>query len=325
MGADADSELELRTDSLGRVRQGGHEGRDQMTKQESKWRRVECAEDIRRRVAASGIKSVLLAGVCFLSTLIPGTPVRAQTSNQYPFQNPAMALEERVNNIVSLMTLDEKIAFFSSRPGVPRLDIRAMGQVEGLHGLARGGPSNWGRRNPVPTTIFPQAIGMAETWDTEVIHQAAAVEAYEVRYIAQNEKYGGRGGLIVRAPNADLGRDPRWGRTEECYGEDPFFNGTLVTAFVKGLQGDHPKYWQTASLLKHFFANSNEDLRDSSSSDFDEQLFREYYSVPFRMGFEDGGARCFMTSYNQWNHVPCTVQPVIRNVATMNGVWTESS
>jgi beta-glucosidase len=190
-----------------------------------------------------------------------------------------------------------------------------MGQVEGLHGLARGGPSNWGRRNPVPTTVFPQAYGLGETWDPEILCQVAATEGYETRYIAQNPKYGGRGGLIVRAPNADLGRDPRWGRTEECYGEDPFFNGTMVTAFVKGLQGDHPKYWQTASLLKHFFANSNEDLRDSSSSDFDEQLFREYYSVPFRKGFEDGGARCFMTSYNQWNHVPCTVQPVIRSVA----------
>src|ERR1039458_7006308 len=261
------------------------------------------------------MKFSFVVSLSCLSAVFAGTPVLAQTTNQFPFQNPAMALEERVDNIVSLMTLDEKIAFFSSRPGVPRLGIRAMGHVEGLHGLARGGPSNWGRRNPVPTTIFPQAIGMAETWDTEGTHQAAAVEGYEVRYIAQNEKYGGRGGLIVRAPNADLGRDPRWGRTEECYGEDPFFNGTLVTAFVKGLQGDHPKYWQTASLLKHFFANSNEDLRDSSSSDFDEQLFREYYSVPFRMGFEDGGARCFMTSYNQWNHVPCTVQPVIRNVA----------
>jgi beta-glucosidase len=234
---------------------------------------------------------------------------------QYPFQNPELPLEDRVNNIVSLMTLQEKIAFLSSRPGVPRLGIRAMGHVEGLHGLARGGPSNWGRRNPVPTTIFPQAIGMAETWDTDIMHQAGAVEGYEVRYISQNEKYDGRSGLIVRAPNADLGRDPRWGRTEECYGEDPFFNGTMAVAFIKGLQGDHPKYWLTASLLKHFFANSNEDDRDSSSSDFDEQLFREYYSMPFRMGFEEGGARCFMTSYNQWNHVPCTVQPVINDVA----------
>jgi beta-glucosidase len=252
--------------------------------------------------------------VMFLFASFGGVSALAQT-NQYPFQNPDLPLEERVNNIVSLMTLQEKVAFLSSRPGVPRLGIRAMGHVEGLHGLARGGPSNWGRHNPVPTTIFPQAIGMAETWDTDIMHQAGAVEAYEVRYISQNEKYGGRGGLIVRAPNADLGRDPRWGRTEECYGEDPFFNGTLAVAFIKGLQGDHPKYWLTASLLKHFFANSNEDERDSSSSDFDEQLFREYYSVPFRMGFEEGGARCFMTSYNQWNHVPCTVQPVINDVA----------
>ena len=75
----------------------------------------------------------------------------------------------------------------------------------------------------------------------------------------------------MRAPNADLGRDPRWGRTEECYGEDPFFNGTMVVAYVKGLQGDHPKYWLSAALLKHFFANSNEDGRMGSSSDFDEQ------------------------------------------------------
>jgi len=249
-----------------------------------------------------------------IGLVLLGAPGFAQT-NQYPFQDPNLPLAERVDNIVSLMTLDEKVAFFSSRPGVPRLGIRAMGHVEGLHGLARGGPSNWGRRNPVPTTIFPQAYGLGETWDPEMLRQVAAVEGYEVRYLAQNEKYGGRGGLIVRAPNADLGRDPRWGRTEECYGEDPFFNGTMVAAFVRGLQGDDPKYWQAASLLKHFFANSNEDKRDRSSSDFDEPLFREYYSVPFRMGIEDGGARCFMTSYNQWNHVPCTVQPVIRKVA----------
>jgi beta-glucosidase len=113
----------------------------------------------------------------------------------------------------------------------------------------------------VPTTIFPQAYGLGETWDPDMLRQAAAVEGYEDRYLAQNRKYGGRVGLIVRAPNADLGRDPRWGRTEECYGEDPFFNGTMVTAFVRGLQGDDPKYWQTAALLKHFFANSNENLR----------------------------------------------------------------
>jgi len=86
-------------------------------------------------------------------------------------------------------------------------------------------------------------------------------------------------------------------------------------ALIHGLQGDNPKYWRAASLLKHFFANSNENGRDHTSSDFDEALLREYYTVPFRMGFEEGGARCFMASYNEWNHVPCTVQPVINDVA----------
>jgi beta-glucosidase len=256
------------------------------------------------------------ARLIFLAAAIAGVTAPAQT-DQYPFQNPDLPVEERVNNIVSLMTLQEKVAFLSSRPGVPRLGIRAMGHVEGLHGLACGGPSNWGRRNPVTTTIFPQAIGMAETWDPDLLRQVGEVEGYETRYIAQSTNYGRRGGLIVRAPNADLGRDPRWGRTEECYGEDPFFNGTMAVALIQGLQGDNPKYWRTASLLKHFFANSNEDGRDGTSSDFDEQLLREYYTVPFRMGFEEGGARCFMASYNEWNHVPCTVQPVINDVAVM--------
>jgi beta-glucosidase len=193
------------------------------------------------------------------------------------------------------MNVDEKIDLLRFRASVPRLGIPVLGSVEGLHGEAMGGPSNWGQRSPHPTTIFPQAIGMAETWDTDVLRQAGAVEGYEVRYMLQNEKLH-RGGLVVFAPNADLGRDPRWGRTEECYGEDPFFNGTMAAAFIHGLQGDHPKYWQVASLLKHFLANSYEDGRDSSSSDFDERLFREYYSVPFRMGFEQGGARCFMAA-----------------------------
>src|SRR5271166_4272210 len=110
----------------------------------------------------------------FLAATMAAQLVRAQT-NLYPFQNPELTVEERVNNVVALMTRDEKVAFLSSRPGVPRLGIRAMGHVEGLHGLARGGPSNWGRRNPVTTTIFPQAYGLGETWDPDILRQAAAV------------------------------------------------------------------------------------------------------------------------------------------------------
>ncbi len=170
-----------------------------------------------------------------------------------------------------------------------------------------------GRGDPVATTQFPQAIGLGETWDPDLIERAAAVEGYETRYMAQAKAYR-RGGLVVRAPNADLGRDIRWGRNEECYGEDAFLNGTLVTAFVRGLQGNDPRYWQTASLLKHFLANSNEDERVHSSSDFDERLLREYYSVPFRMGVVDGGARAYMAAYNAYNGIPCTVHPILKDI-----------
>ena len=131
------------------------------------------------------------------------------------------------------------------------------------------------------TTTFPQAYGLGETWDRELIQKVAAAEGLETRYAFQKYNHGG---LVVRAPNADLARDPRWGRTEESYGEDAFLAGELTVAFVKGLQGNHPNYWQTASLMKHFLANSNEDGRTYTSSDFDERLWREYYALPFKKG-----------------------------------------
>ena len=191
----------------------------------------------------------LLPALC-LFLAVSTTMVRAQY--QYPFQDPNLPEEVRVTNMVSLMTLDEKIGLLRFRSDVPRLGIPRLGSVEGIHGEAMGGVANWAPKPPIPTTIFPQGIGMAETWDTGVLRQAGAVEGYEVRYIAQNPKYHHTNQLVVFAPNADLGRDPRWGRTEECYGEDPFFNGTMAVAFIHGLQGNHPRYWQTASLLKHF-------------------------------------------------------------------------
>ena len=232
---------------------------------------------------------------------------------KYPFQNPGLPTEDRITNLLSLMTLEEKVNCLGTNPTIVRLGVKGAGHVEGLHGLAMGLPGNWGRKTPVPTTIFPQSIGMAETWDPELLQQAAAIEAFETRYMFQSEKYH-KGGLVVRAPNADIGRDPRWGRTEECYGEDAFFNGTMAVAYIKGLQGNDPKYWTTAALMKHFLANSNENGRDSSSSDFDERLFREYYSLPFRMGVEQGGSRAYMASYNDVNGIPQAVSPMLKNI-----------
>jgi beta-glucosidase len=235
----------------------------------------------------------------------------AAAAYQYPFQDPNLPIEQRVDNILSLLTLEEKVTCLGTNPTVSRLGIHGTGHVEGLHGLALGGPGGWGRPQPIPTTQFSQAIGMGQTWDPALIRKAGGVEGSETRYIFQSLH---RGALVVRAPNADLGRDPRWGRTEECFGEDPFFNGTMVTAMSRGLQGDDPHYWLTASLMKHFLANSNENGRTGSSSDFDERLLREYYSVPFRMGVVDGGARCFMASYNAMNHVPMTVNPILKQI-----------
>jgi len=232
---------------------------------------------------------------------------------KYPFQNTDLPTEDRITNLLSLMTLDEKVNCLGTNPTIARLGVKGTGHVEGLHGLAMGLPGGWGRKTPAPTTIFPQSIGMAETWDPELLKQAAEIEAYETRYLFQNEKYH-KGGLVVRAPNADIGRDPRWGRTEECYGEDAFFNGTMAVAYIKGLQGNDSKYWTTAALMKHFLANSNENGRDSSSSDFDERLFREYYSLPFRMGVEEGGSRAYMASYNRVNGIPQAVNPMLKKV-----------
>ena len=235
--------------------------------------------------------------------------VHAQSQYEYPFQNPKLSLDQRAGNIVSLMTLDEKIAALQNA-GVPRLNITNPGASEGIHTVVgRVGPGG----PPIATTSFSQVYGMGETWDPALIKRAGAVEGYEARYLTQNAKYK-RNILILFGPTSDLARDPRWGRTDESYGEDPYLTGTMVVSFIEGMQGDDPKYWQAAALLKHFFANSNETTRGSSSSVFDERLMREYYSVPFRMGFVEGGARSYMTSYNAWNGVPMDMNPVLKDV-----------
>ena len=240
----------------------------------------------------------------------------AVSDNSYPFQDTSLSDNARLDNLISLMTLEEKINNLSPMlPGIPRLGVRGTRIVEGLHGLAWSGPANWAVKGEgeAPTTTFPQAIGLAQMWNPELLEQVAAWEAYETRYLTQNDDYG-MAGLIVLAPNADLGRDIRWGRTEECYGEDAFLGAAMTVAYVRGLQGDHPRYWKTASLMKHFLANSNENDRFVNSSDFDERLFREYYAYPFYKGVVEGGSRAYMAAYNKYNGIPCAVHPVLKDV-----------
>lgn len=249
----------------------------------------------------------------------------------YPFRNPELSEEERLDNAVSLMTVDEKIATVVGQ-GVPRLGIANPGSTEAIHGIVRGGSNelpnmgfagqfqqgNSGKKKGeapqkpvlVNSTAFPQAYGIGETWDREMAHIVGDVMSQEARYYSMAT---GRNCLVLWAPNADLARDPRWGRTEESFGEDPYLVGEMVAAEVKGIQGDDPDYWRGAALMKHFLANSNEDNRYSTDSRFDEELFRDYYSYGFWKGAR-AGAKSLMTAYNSYNGVPCMAHDFIKDI-----------
>jgi beta-glucosidase len=233
---------------------------------------------------------------------------QAQTGAE-PFRNPNLPLDQRVDDLVSRLTLDEKVALLGQRqPAIPRLGIKAFTNfTEGLHGLG------WAAGGAMTATTFPQSVGLGETWDPEILRQAGAVEGYEARVYFKKFD-GNRASLAIRAPNVDLARDPRWGRSEESFGEDPYHVGTMSVGYIKGLQGDNPKYLLSASTMKHFLANSNEDGRTRSSSDFDERNLREYYLVPFQMGVERANAQSYMASYNAVNKIPDTVSPFIRDI-----------
>ncbi len=242
-------------------------------------------------------------------TLMLGAAMLQALAPTEPFRDPNLPLEQRVDDLVSRLTLDEKIGMLGQfQPAIERLGIKGFTNfTEGLHGLG------WVRGGSVTATTFPQSVGLGETWDPEILRQVGAVEGYEARVYFK--KYDGtRVGLAIRAPNVDLARDPRWGRTEEAFGEDPYFVGKMSVGFIKGLQGDNPKYLLSASTMKHFLANSNEDGRTRSSSDFDERNLREYYLVPFQMGILEGNAQSFMASYNAVNKIPDTVSPFIRDI-----------
>ena len=247
--------------------------------------------------------------------------LQASAQHIQAFQDTTLTDEQRVEHLLSILTLDEKINLLSTDLGVPRLNIPRCGHYEGLHGLTLGGPAMWGGRQRTedgkvvptdcPTTIFPQSYGLGSTWDTDLVQKVAEQAAEEARYYMQTTG-NKRHALVMRAPNADLARDPRWGRTEESFGEDAFLTAQLTIASVRGLQGNHPRYWKTASLMKHFLANSNEDGRDSTSSDFDTRLFHEYYAYPFYKGITEGGSRAFMAAYSSWNGIP--IHPCLEEI-----------
>jgi beta-glucosidase len=226
----------------------------------------------------------------------------AQQTYEFPYQDPALSVDERVNDLVGRMTVEEKISqMMNSAPAIDRLDVPAYDWWnECLHGVARAGLA----------TVFPQAIGLAATWDEELIFRVSTAISDEAR--AKHHEFLRNGsrrryqGLTFWTPNINIFRDPRWGRGQETYGEDPFLTGKLAVQFVKGLQGDDPKYFKTIATLKHYVVHSGpEPERHSFDAITDERDFRETYLPQFEMGIREGGAYSVMCAYNRYKGVTC--------------------
>ena len=266
-------------------------------------------------------------------TLCPGTggatppAPPACSSNpsdyQYRFQDPCAPIEDRIDDLLKQLTPDEKLGLMSEYQfPVDRLGIPGFTTfTEGLHGVgwASDGGSNV---LYLVGTQFPQAFGLAESWDPDALKIVGHTTGYEARvYNAlRGVNAQGRGvGVVLRAPLVDLGRDPRWGRTEESSGEDPYLVSKLAEGYIAGLHGDDPKYLLAASTLKHWLANNNETNRNTSSSDFDQRNLREYYGVPFEHAIRVSRAQGIMEAYNKINGDPSSVTPLIKSL--LIGEW----
>ena len=198
----------------------------------------------------------------------------------------------RVKTLIQQMTLAEKVSqLVSESDSIPRLNLPAYNYWnECLHGVARAGE----------VTVFPQAINLASTWDTVLVKRVASAISTEARL-----KYLEIGkGLTYWSPTINMARDPRWGRSEETYGEDPYLTSRLGVAFVKGLQGDHPAYLKTVATIKHFVANNEENNRFSSSSQIPTKQLYEYYFPAYEACVKEADVQSVMTAYNAFNGVP---------------------
>jgi beta-glucosidase len=219
-----------------------------------------------------------------------------------PFLDTALSTGQRVDDLVGRMTLEDKIGqMMNAAPAIPRLGIPEYNWWnECLHGVARAGLA----------TVFPQAIGMAASWDEDMMFRAATAISDEAR--AKHHDFVRRGkrliyqGLTFWSPNINIFRDPRWGRGQETYGEDPFLTGRLAVQFIKGLQGDDPKYFKTIATVKHFAVHSGpEPERHFFDAEADERDFRETYLPQFEMGVKEGKAYSVMCAYNRYNGEAC--------------------
>ena len=248
-----------------------------------------------------------------LLTLLAGSALAVPAAAQTPdYLNESLPFAQRAHDLVARLTLAEKIGQMKDvAPAVDRLGIPAYNWWnEALHGVARSGLA----------TVFPQAIGLAATWNDSLVYRTATVVSDEARakyqeYLRQN-KHDRYGGLTFWSPNINLFRDPRWGRGQETYGEDPFLTGRLAVQFIRGMQGDDPRYLKTVATVKHFAVHSGpEPSRHTFDAVVSERDLRESYLPQFEAGIREGGAFSLMCAYNRVDGKPaCGSEMLLKQI-----------
>ena len=254
---------------------------------------------------------------CSIPLLVFSLSGQAQNETEL-FRDMTAPQHERILDLLSRLTVEEKVSLLvNDAREIPRLNIDKYNHGnEALHGVVR----------PGEFTVFPQAIGLAATWNPNLIFRVSTAISDEARGRWKELDYGkkqiaGASDLLTFwSPTVNMARDPRWGRTPETYGEDPFLSGMIGCEFVKGLQGDNPRYLKTVSTPKHFAANNEEHNRSSCNARMSERDLREYYLPAFERCIVDGRAQSIMMAYNAVNDVPCTVNTyLIKKV--LRGDW----
>ncbi|NJD08908.1 MAG: glycoside hydrolase family 3 protein, partial [Gemmatimonadetes bacterium] len=239
---------------------------------------------------------------------------QAQVIEQLPFRDPARPIEARIQDLIGRLTLEEKAQQLNHmNQGIPRLGIPAWGGWnQTLHGV-------WSRE---PTTLFPIPTAMAATWDPELVRQVANAMSDEARALYNARKQGPRSahGLVYRSPVINISRDPRWGRIQEVFSEDPYLTGRMAVAYVRGLQGPDSKYLKVASTVKHFAVNNVESGRQHLSAVVDDRNLFEYWFPHWRAAFMEGRAQSVMSSYNAINGVPSAVNRWLLT-DVLRGMW----
>lgn len=265
------------------------------------------------------LKSIVLLAVVSLNGLV------AQTY-EYPFRNPDLPLDERVQDIISRLTLEEKVQLMKhAAPAVPRLGIPAYNWWnEALHGVAR---------TKEKVTVFPQAIGMAATFDTEALQLMGDMTSSEGRALFNEDLKAGKTGSIYRGltywtPNINIFRDPRWGRGQECYGEDPYLTGKMGSAIVRGLEGSDSHYLKAVACAKHYAVHSGpEGNRHSYDAHVSLYDLWDTYLPAFRELVTKAKVHGVMCAYNRLEGQPCCghnelLQDILRNQWKFDGYVT---